>query len=123
MPLFRQVPPANLRVAKNNSTQVGANSDAPKAVLFTVPTNRKYHVYAVGCDQNGTGVDFLAVHVAGSVAAMIVDIPSQRLPTDERIVLLAEDFNEGESLLLGLRNGTGLAITPQLVAFYADQPA
>jgi hypothetical protein len=34
-----------------------------------------------------------------------------------------EPFGVGESLTMGLRNGTGAGITPQLVAYYTDEPA
>lgn len=121
MPLNRFAPDKPLRVAQNSATVVSANSDAPKATMFTVPKGRKFTVYAVGCDQNVANVSLLAFHIVGTQAVALVDIPSQRLSTDERLVPQYEVFGEGESLTMGLRNGTGAGITPQLVVWYSDE--
>src|SRR5947208_1384031 len=107
MPLNRTMPDKPTRVAQNKTTTVAANSDAPKAVLFTVPTGRKFTLYAVGTDQNAANVDLLAAHIVGSAAVQLIDMPTQRLSTDERIALQFEVFGVGESLVIGLRNGTG----------------
>lgn len=121
MPLNRMMPDKATRVAQNSATTVAANSDAPKAMIFTVPINRKFTLYAVGCDQNAANVSLLAAHIIGSQAVQLIDIPTQRLSTDERIVSLYEVFNAGESLVVGLRNGTGAGITPQLYVYYTDE--
>jgi hypothetical protein len=123
MPLYKLLPDKPLRVASNTVTTVAANSDAPKATLFTVPTGRKFTVHAVGTDQNAANVNLLAAHIIGTQAVQLVDEPSQRLPTDERIVPLNEVFGVGESLVMGLRNSTGAGITPQLTVLYSDEPA
>jgi hypothetical protein len=123
MPLNRMFPDKPLRIAQNKTTTVGANSDAPKATFFTVPTGRKFTVVGIGTDQNAASVDLLAAHIIGSQAVQLVDLPTQRLPTDERAVPQFEQFAVGESLVLGLRNGTGAGITPQLYVYYIDEPA
>lgn len=123
MPLNRYAPDKPLRVAQNSSTTVAANSDAPKAIMFTVPTGRKFTLYGVGTDQNAASVSLLAFHIVGTAAVALLDIPSQRLSTDERMVPMYEVFGVGESLTVGLRNGTGGGITPQLYVYYADEPA
>ncbi len=123
MPLNRFMPDKALRIAQNKVTTVGANSDAPKATMFTVPTGRKFTLYGVGTDQNAASVDLLAFHIVGTQAVALIDTPTQRLPTDERVVAQFETFNVGESLTVGLRNGTGAGITPQLFIYYTDEPA
>jgi hypothetical protein len=123
MSLFRMLADKPLRVAQNKTTTVAANSDAPKATIFTVPTGRKFTVYGIGTDQNTALVDLLAAHIVGSQAVQLVDMPSQRLSTDDRTVPQFEVFNVGESLVVGLRNGTGAGITPQLIVYYTDEPA
>ena len=123
MPLNRFMPDKPTRVAQNSSTTVAANSDAPKATIFTVPTNRKFTVYAVGTDQNAANVSLLAAHIIGTQAVQLIDMPTQRLSTDERVVPLYEVFGVGESLVVGLRNGTGAGITPQLYVYYSDEAA
>lgn len=123
MPLNQMLPAKPMRVASNTATTVNANSDAPKATMFTVPTGRKFTVLAVGTDQNAASVNLLAQHIVGTQAVSLVDIPSQRLSTDERVVPLNEVFGVGESLNMGLRNSTGGSITPQLVVWYTDEPA
>lgn len=123
MPFFRTAPDKPLRVAQNKTTVVAANSDAPRATMFTVQKGHKFTVYAIGCDQNVALVDLIAFHIAGTQSVQLIDVPTQRLPTDERLVPQYEPFLEGESLTVGLRNGTGAGITPQLVVFYTDEPA
>lgn len=123
MPLYKVLPDKPVRIAQNSVTTVAANSDAPKAQMFTVPKGRKFIVHAVGADQNAANVSLLAFHIIGTQAVALVDMPTQRLPTDERIAPLNEVFAEGETLTLGLRNGTGAGITPQLTVVYTDEPA
>lgn len=123
MPLNRFAPDKPLRIAQNKVTVVPANSDSPRATMFTVPTGRKFTVFAVGTDQNAASVDFIAFHIVGTQAVQLVDIPSQRLSTDERLVPQYEVFNVGESLTMGIRNGTGGSLTPQLVVWYSDESA
>lgn len=123
MPLNRMMPDKALRVAQNLVVTVGANSDAPKATLFTVPTGRKFTVYGVGTDQNSASIDLLAFHIQGTAAVALVDLVSQRLPTDERVVAQFETFAVGESLVLGIRNRTGAGVTPQLYVYYTDEAA
>ncbi len=123
MPLYNPLPQKPLRWAQNNTTTVGANSDSPKATLFTVPTGRRFTVYAVGTDQNSATVDLLSAHIVGTQAVQLIDRTSARIPTDERVVPLWETFNVGESLVIGIRNRTAAAITPQLEVLYADEPA
>lgn len=121
--VITQPPAKAVRWAQNSSTTVNANSDSPKATLFTVPTGRKFTVIGVGTDQNVASVSLLAQHIIGQQAVSIVDIPSQRLSTDDRMLPLYEVFNVGESLTLGLRNSTGAGITPQLTVCYLDESA
>jgi len=123
VPLNLQVPQKPLRVAQNSTNATNANSDSPRATIFTVPTGRKYTLIGVGTDQNVASVRLIAFHIQGTQAVQLVDLPTQRLPTDERVVPLWEPFLVGESLTMGLNNGTGSAITPQLVAYYIDEPA
>ncbi len=123
MPLNRFAPDKALRIAQNKVTLVGANSDAPKATMFTVPTGRKFTLYGVGTDQNAASVDLLAFHIIGTQAVALIDVPTQRIPTDERVIVQYEVFNVGESLTVGLRNATGAGITPQLHIYYTDEPA
>lgn len=123
MPLNRNMPDKPTRIAQNKVTLVAANSDAPKATIFTVPNGRKFTVIAVGTDQNAANVDLLAAHIQGTSSVQLIDLPTQRLSTDERIALISETFLVGESLVVGLRNGTGAGITPQLYAYYTDEPA
>lgn len=123
MPLNRWVPDKPVRVAQNLATLVGANSDAPKATIFTVPVGRKFTVLAVGTDQNSASVDLLAAHIVGGQAVQMIDLVSQRISTDERIVPQFEAFISGESLVVGIRNRTGAGITPQLYVYYVDEPA
>jgi hypothetical protein len=123
MPLNRFFPDKPLRIAQNKTTLVGANSDAPKATIFTVPKSRKFTVLGIGTDQNAASVDLLASHIVGGQAVQLIDLATQRLPTDERVAPLFEVCAEGESLFVGLRNGTGAGITPQLYVYYIDEPA
>src|SRR6266704_3012638 len=56
--LFAQQSPVKaLRVAQNNVTLVGANSDAPRALVFTVPIARKFTLFGVGTDQTSASID------------------------------------------------------------------
>jgi hypothetical protein len=123
MPLNRMMPDKPLRIAQNNTTVVNANSDAPRATMFTVPKGRKFTVYGVGTDQNAASVRLQAFHIQGTQAVQVVDLPTQRLPTDERAVPAYEVCQEGESFTQGLLNGTGAGITPQLYVYYTDEPA
>jgi hypothetical protein len=123
MPLNMMVPLQPVRVAQNQATTVGANSDSPKALMFTVPIGRKYIVFGLGTDQTATGVDLIAFHIIGTQAVALIDIPCNRLPTDEHSVMVYETFAAGESLTFGIRNRTASGITPQLVMYYLDQPA
>lgn len=123
MPLNRMMPDKALRVAQNLTTTVGANSDAPKATLFTVPTGRKFTVYGIGTDQNSASVDLLAAHIVGTQAVQLIDLVSQRIPTDERVIAQFETFAVGESLVVGVRNRTGAGVTPQLYVYYTDEAA
>lgn len=123
MPVNRMMPDKATRVASNLTTTVGANSDAPKVTAFTVPVGRKFTVFAVGTDQNSASIDILAQHIISSAAVNMVDLVTQRLPTDERVVPLFEVFGAGESMVIGLRNRTGAGVTPQLVWYYTDEAA
>lgn len=123
MPVNRMMPDKATRIASNLTTLVGANSDAPKATAFTVPTGRRFTLYAVGTDQNSASIDLLAAHIVGSQAVQLVDLVTQRLPTDERVVPQFEVFNVGESLVIGIRNRTGAGVTPQLEWYYTDEAA
>src|ERR1043166_158100 len=100
MPINRMMPDKALRVAQNLTTTVGANSDAPKATLFTVPTGRKFTVYGIGTDQNSASIDLLAAHIVGTQAVQLIDLVTQRLPTDERVIPQFEQFAVGESLII-----------------------
>ncbi len=117
------VPQKPVRVAQNSTNTTNANSDAPRVTIFTVPTGRKYTLIGVGTDQNAASVRLISFHIQGTQAVQLTDIPTQRLATDERAVPLWEVFLVGESLTMGLNNGTGAGITPQLVAWYIDEPA
>ena len=123
MPLNLMVPSKPVRIAQNKVTTVNANSDSPKALMFTVPIARKFTVFGLATDQSAALVDFIAFHIVGTQAVALVDIPSVRMPTDEHVVMVYEVFNAGESLTLGLRNGTAAGITPQLIMYYTDEPA
>jgi hypothetical protein len=123
MPLNRMMPDKPLRVVQIKNNLVAANSDAPRATMFTVPVGRRFTLYAIETDQNAANVDLLAFHIQGGQANQLADLPTQRLSTDERVVPQFEVFGVGETLTMGLRNGTGAGITPQLVAYYTDEPA
>jgi hypothetical protein len=123
LPLNRFAPDKPLRIAQNSTTTVNANSDSPRATIFTVPVGRKFTVYAIGTDQNAASVRLQAFHIQGGQSVQLIDIPSQRLSTDERLVPMFEVFGAGESLTVGLNNGTGAGITPQLVVWYTDEAA
>lgn len=123
MPLNRMMPDKPVRLAQNSVTTVAANSDAPRATIFTVPKGRKFTLYAVGTDQNAANVRLQAFHIIGSQSVQLIDIPTQRLSTDERVVPQYEVFAEGETLTVGLLNGTGAGITPQLYVYYTDEAA
>ncbi len=123
MPLFRSLPDKPIRVAQNNTTLVGANSDSPRATLFTVPVGRKFVLYAVGTDQTSATVDLIAFHIIGTQSVQLIDRQTNTLPTDERLVGQYEEFKTGESLTFGIRNRTGAGITPALYAFFSDEPA
>lgn len=117
------VPQKPIRIAQNQATTVGANSDSPKALMFTVPIARKYTVFGLATDQTVANVDFIAFHIIGTQAVALCDIPCSRLPNDEKVIMVFETFAAGESLTMGLRNKTAAAITPQLVMYYIDEPA
>ena len=123
MPLNLMLPNKAIRIAQNKVTTVGANSDSPKALMFTVPINRKYTVVGLATDQSAASVDFLAFHIVGTQAVALCDIPSTRLPKDEAVVPQFELFGSGESLTMGIRNSTVAAVTPQLIVYYIDEPA
>jgi hypothetical protein len=123
MPLNRFMPDKPLRIAQNNTTTVNANSDSPRATMWTVPKGRKFTLYGVGTDQNAANVRLQAFHIAGGQSVQLCDMPTQRLPTDERVIPQFETFAEGEALTVGLLNGTGAGITPQLYVYYSDEPA
>lgn len=123
MPLNMMVPQKPVRIAQNQATTVGANSDSPKALMFTVPIARKYTVFGLATDQTAASIDFIAFHIVGTQAVALVDIPCTRLPTDEHVVMVFETFNAGESLTMGIRNKTAGALTPQLIMYYIDEPA
>jgi hypothetical protein len=117
------VPTKPVRIAQNQVTTVGANSDSPKALMFTVPIARKYTVFGLATDQTAASVDFIAFHIIGTQAVALCDIPCTRMPTDEHVVMVFETFAAGESLTMGIRNKTAAAITPQLIMYYIDEPA
>jgi hypothetical protein len=122
--LFAQQSPVKpLRVAQNNVTLVGANSDAPRALIFTVPVKRRFTLYGIGTDQTSATVDLLAFHIIGTQSVQLIDRQANTLPTDEKTSPMYEVFNEGESLTIGIRNRTGAGITPDLFIFYTDEPA
>ncbi len=123
MPLNRQTPDKPFRVAQNSVTTVNANSDSPRATMWTVPKARKFTLYGVGTDQNAASVRLQAFHIQGAQSVQLIDIPTQRLSTDERMVPMWEVFAEGETLTVGLLNGTGAGITPQLYVYYTDEAA
>ncbi len=123
MPLFRAIADKPVRVAQNNSTLVGANSDAPKASFFTVPVNRKFVVYGIGTDQSSASVDLIAFHIVGTQSVQLIDRQTNTLPTDERVVPQWEEIRTGESLTVGIRNRTGAGITPTLFVIFSDEPA
>ncbi len=112
-----------LRVAQNNVNLVGANSDSPRAVIFTVPVLRKFTVYGIGTDQNAANIDLLAFHIISTQSVQLCDRQTNTLPTDERTVPLDEIFAAGETLTLGIRNRSGAGVTPDLFVFYTDEPA
>jgi hypothetical protein len=123
MPLNMMVPQKAIRIAQNQVTTVGANSDSPKALMFTVPQGRKYTVFGLATDQTAANIDLIAFHIVGTQAVALVDIPAVRLPKDEQVVMIYELFAAGESLTLGIRNKTAAGITPQLVMYYTDESA
>lgn len=123
MPLNMMLPQKPIRVAQNQVTTVGANSDSPKALMFTVPIARKFTVIGLATDQNVASVDLLAFHIIGTQAVALCDIPTVRLPKDEQVIPMFELFSAGESLTMGIRNKTVAAITPQLVMYYIDESA
>lgn len=123
MPINRMMPDKPTRIAQNNVNTVAANSDAPRATIWTVPVGRKFTVYGIGTDQNAASVRLQAFHVLGQQSVQLVDVPTQRLPTDERVVPLYEVFATGEALTVGLLNQTGAGITPQLYVYYTDEAA
>ncbi len=123
MPVFRQIPDKAVRVAQNNATLVGANSDSPRATIWTVPVGRKFAVYAIGTDQTSATVDLIAFHVVGQQSVQLIDRQANTLPTDERITPIYEEFKAGDSLTVGIRNRTGAGITPDLFVYYSDEPA
>ncbi len=123
MPIYRTIPDRAARVAQNNSTLVGANSDSPRATIWTVPIGRKFTVYAVGTDQTSATVDLIAFHVVGQQSVQLIDRQTNTLPTDERITPIYEEFKAGDSLTVGIRNRTGAGITPALYVYYSDEPA
>ena len=123
MPLNMMVPQKPIRIAQNQTTTVGANSDSPKALMFTVPQGRKYTVFGLATDQTAANIDFLAFHIVGTQAVALCDIPAVRLPKDEQVIMMFELFAAGESLTMGIRNKTAAGITPQLVMYYTDESA
>ena len=123
MPLNMMIPNKPIRIAQNSVTTVGANSDSPKALMFTVPIARKFTVFGLATDQAVANVDLLAFHIIGTQAVALVDVPTVRMPKDEQVVPVFETFAAGESLTMGIRNKTVAAITPQLVMYYIDESA
>lgn len=117
------LPDKPIRWAQNNATLVGANSDSPRATMFTVPVGRKFTVYGVGTDQNSASVDLIAFHVLATQTPQLVDKQTNMLPTDERVAPLYEEFKPGESLTIGIRNRTAAAITPGLFVAFSDETA
>jgi hypothetical protein len=86
MPLNRMMPDKPLRIVQIKNNLVGANSDAPRATMFTVPVGRKFTLYAIETDQNAATLTSLRFTSSGSNAVQLVDMPTQRLSTDERVV-------------------------------------
>lgn len=123
MPLFQSLPAKPVRVAQNSLTAVGANSDAPKAPMFTVPVGRKFTVLGVQTDQHAAAVDLLATHTSGTGTVFVVDMPSLLIDQADFLVTVYEVCLGGESFAMGLRNGTAAPITPQLTVIYTDEPA
>ena len=123
MPLNMMIPNKPIRIAQNQVTTVGANSDSPKALMFTVPIARKFTVFGLATDQAVANVDLLAFHIIGTQAVALCDLPTVRMPKDEQVVPIFETFAAGESLTMGIRNKTVAAITPQLVMYYIDESA
>lgn len=117
------LPGKPLRIAQNNVTLVGANSDSPRALFFTVPVARKFTLLGIGTDQNSASIDLTAFHVIGTQSVQLSDRQTNTLPTDERTEPMDEVFNVGESLTVGIRNRTGAGVTPNLYIFYTDEPA
>src|SRR6266571_2193441 len=118
-----QLPVKPLRIAQNNVTLVGANYDAPRAIIFTVPVGRKFTLLGIGTDQTSATIDLVAFHIIGTQSVQLVDRQCSTLPTDEKTVPQYEVFGVGESLTLGIRNRTGAGVTPDLYVFYTDEPA
>ncbi len=123
MPLFRPLPDKPIRLAQNNTTLVGANSDSPRATIWTVPVGRKFVLYGVGTDQTSATVDLLAFHVTAAQSVQLADRQTNTLPTDERVVYMWEEFKAGDALTVGIRNRTGAGITPNLYVYYSDETA
>ncbi len=122
--LFAQQSPGKpLRIAQNNTNLVGANSDAPRVTIFTVPINRRFTLFGIGTDQNSASIDLIAFHIISTQAVQLSDRQTNTLPTDERTEPMYEVFNAGESLTIGIRNRTGAGVTPDLFIFYVDEPA
>ncbi len=119
----QQNPQKPLRIAQNNTNLVGANSDAPRVTIFTVPTGRRFTVYGLGTDQNSASIDIIAFHIIGTQSVQLSDRQTNTLPTDERTQPMWEVFNVGESLTIGIRNRTGAGVTPDLYIFYSDEQA
>ncbi len=117
------LPVKPLRIAQNNVTLVGANSDAPRAIIFTVPIKRRFTLLGIGTDQNSASIDLIAFHIISTQSVQLSDRQTNTLPTDERTEPMYETFDAGESLTLGIRNRTGAGVTPDLYVFYTDEPA
>src|SRR5260370_1061667 len=105
-----QLPVKALRIGQNNVTLVGANSDAPRALFFTVPVGRKFTLLGIGTDQTSASIDLTAFHVIGTQSVQLVDRQCNTLPTDEKTVPEDEVFNVGESVTVGIRNKTVASI-------------
>ncbi len=118
-----QLPGKPTRLAQNNVTLVGANSDAPRALFFTVPIKRKFTLLGIGTDQSSASIDLIAFHIIGTLSVQLCDRQCNTLPVDEKTVPQYELFGEGESLTVGIRNRTGAGVTPDLYIFYTDEPA
>src|SRR5260370_9112515 len=98
-----QLPVKPLRIAQNNVTLVGANSDAPRALFFTVPITRKFTLLGIGTDQTSASIDLTAFHVIGTQSVQLVDRQCNTLPVHGKSGPSAELFNVGEHLALALR--------------------